>query len=1101
MPGNSPKFLMSPTGDWGPVRVLEDTERSNLVRVVRFTSPATPPRTHKVRADRAIEWSPARNTRLYFEDLDGRWAVGTFQWAEENGLVLKIPGGRNVFLAAKRVFARDIAAPTSPVENLAYGFHESPRFHRDRHKLVRSLVQQRATCAGLTGLISSSVNIYPHQVEVVRRVLQDPVPRYLLADEVGLGKTIEAGTVVRQFLLDCQRGSRSGKAVVVVPPALLEQWRSELKSRFGLTPSDDGPLRLLSYLESTGAESWTDIGLLVIDEAHRVAVPDPAPGSLEAGLRAAAVSSPGLLLLSATPALHSEGRFLAMLHMLDPTVYRPAQLQEFRAKVRARAKLAELYAGLQPSTDSGTVEEFTEQLQRLFPGDTELRDLVEDLRPHLDWLVEEGDSNRTAAIRRVRQHVSETYRLHRRVLRTRRETADGFVTRGRSGLTLIEYDSSEELYLGEMIESWASLAALSPFGEGLLRDLFPKILSGLLGGAGALERSLARSLTGWTADETLRDPLTRAWEAAKETSRACPRESAFIAWLRSASTELSRLVVFAEDSEHALDSALQIDWHIYRLPEPSNTSGIAVVLAEFEADQHPSVLICDARHEEGLNLQFADAVVHLSLPLSPNRVEQRIGRLDRLGAGAPVPSVAFLPSTPDGPCLTRVWVHTLDRVFRVFGESVSGLHYYIVDLLPKLLEAMAQGDLGGLLERAGQLRLDVDEERGAIARQSALDAIDGTTRSTRKIAAAIHALDEGHGQARDDVERWLVNTLNVRRIGGHDAHSVLRYVFEEKNCLVARTDAEAFLAGSLEPSDHWQKTLETKPLTFSRASAQADVDAGLVRLGSSFADGLDRYLRWDDRGTSYAFVRFRRALAKREHPEAAFRVEFLVEGDCQYWTGGDERIATSRLSVRRKMDEFFPPLLKAIWVDVSGQQILDSFLLGILEEPYERWRINHTRVELDFDLNNLNPVSRRESSRVRKGTRNSYNPERSRRLAAIRQGLRNSGPVADVYLSTSWPEICSAIVEAAEAALRKEVELADLCEERACSAEETASLTRQQLAMRQLSASASEHPAITEAIQSHAQLHEAITRGIREPRVVVDAVGAVFLTANNPYGP
>src|SRR3954465_14971729 len=88
----------------------------------------------------------------------------------------------------------------------------------------------RGPSRGLLGVSSGSVDLHAHQVGVARRVLSDPVQRYLLADEVGLGKTIEAGFVIRQRLIDAP----GSLIVVLVPSALQWQWEMELDSKFSL---------------------------------------------------------------------------------------------------------------------------------------------------------------------------------------------------------------------------------------------------------------------------------------------------------------------------------------------------------------------------------------------------------------------------------------------------------------------------------------------------------------------------------------------------------------------------------------------------------------------------------------------------------------------------------------------------------------------------------------------------------------------------------------------------------------------------------------------------------------------------------------------------
>src|SRR5258708_19253322 len=79
--------------------------------------------------------------------------------------------------------------------------------------------------------MSATIELQPHQLEVARRVLRDPAQRYLLADEVGLGKTIEAGIIIRQAVID---NPRHHKIVVVAPETLVTQWQEELRFRFGL---------------------------------------------------------------------------------------------------------------------------------------------------------------------------------------------------------------------------------------------------------------------------------------------------------------------------------------------------------------------------------------------------------------------------------------------------------------------------------------------------------------------------------------------------------------------------------------------------------------------------------------------------------------------------------------------------------------------------------------------------------------------------------------------------------------------------------------------------------------------------------------------------
>ena len=128
----------------------------------------------------------------------------------------------------------------------------------------------------MSSLSSSSVELEQHQLAVVRRVLQDSEPKYLLADEVGLGKTIEAGLIIREHILEKKE---KATVLIAVPENLIEQWRDELTDRFFLgmlinkEDSDDRPNQIIicSFKDASFIieEGWQPT-LLLIDEAHQV---------------------------------------------------------------------------------------------------------------------------------------------------------------------------------------------------------------------------------------------------------------------------------------------------------------------------------------------------------------------------------------------------------------------------------------------------------------------------------------------------------------------------------------------------------------------------------------------------------------------------------------------------------------------------------------------------------------------------------------------------------------------------------------------------------------------------------------------------------------
>ncbi len=174
-----------------------------------------------------------RNTRVFtFDEISNQWTIGRVRNDDGEGVEVRLAHKHDVYLPYDRVFVRWKRPIEDPVGFLGNFVTETPQYAEARSRFMRNYVFQRGAAFGISALLSSSIELEPHQVEVVRRVLTDHTQRYLLADEVGLGKTIEAGIVIRQTVLDDMRGHR---ILILVPRELVRQWREELTDRFGLS--------------------------------------------------------------------------------------------------------------------------------------------------------------------------------------------------------------------------------------------------------------------------------------------------------------------------------------------------------------------------------------------------------------------------------------------------------------------------------------------------------------------------------------------------------------------------------------------------------------------------------------------------------------------------------------------------------------------------------------------------------------------------------------------------------------------------------------------------------------------------------------------------
>src|SRR5947208_2248051 len=209
----------------------------------------------------------------------------------------------------------------------------------------------------LGALFASRVYVKPHQVSVAHHVLSAPQPRFVLADEVGLGKTIEAGLVLAALL----HAGLMKRALVVAPSHLTVQWLAELFHKFNLLFTLMDPERAAEARKAEAEESpsvwgqhalvvtsleWlsrakdeareaAEVGwdLVIIDEAHHLR----GPRAYEVA-QSLAASTWGLLLLTATPLQLDPGEYHALLRLVDPAP--AATEEELRARLVRQGDLA-----------------------------------------------------------------------------------------------------------------------------------------------------------------------------------------------------------------------------------------------------------------------------------------------------------------------------------------------------------------------------------------------------------------------------------------------------------------------------------------------------------------------------------------------------------------------------------------------------------------------------------------------------------------------------------------------------------------------------------------------------------------------------------------
>lgn len=511
----------------------------------------------------------------------------------------------------------------------------------------------------LGALLASRVMVKPHQVGVVQRVLSGHRPRFVLADEVGLGKTIEAGMIFSALRLS----GLARRVLVVAPSHLTLQWLVELFHKFNHLFTlmdteryeqslDEQPtvspwsrfnfvvtsLELLQrseqYRKEAGDQSahWD---LVIIDEAHHL----KGEKAYEAA-QALAKNSWGLLLLTATPMQLDPAEYQALLSLIDPLTAPTAK--EFEARL---ARQEELSQALRALMSGKSTKSSVKDLAKRFPNDEALQE------------IEDADE--------MLLHLAETYSLSDRLIRNRRAVVGGF--------------SERKLHVHPVSLTKDELAARDAALAQLAKDNTVRgaALSGLVR---RLESSPAAFLSALRDNRALAGmKLTLPEKDAKFT--------AFVKLLKGlwAKEPRAKVLVFTEarDTLESLQSKLrhdQVEALAYhgelQLAERDRQ------VARFRDPDGPKVLLSTEVGGEGRNFQFAHHLVNYDLPWSPATMEQRIGRLDRIGQTQSVDLHVF---EAEGTFSADVLAVLRDAV-GVFGETVGGLDAVLEEVEPRLTE-------------------------------------------------------------------------------------------------------------------------------------------------------------------------------------------------------------------------------------------------------------------------------------------------------------------------------------------------------------------------------------------------------------------------------
>lgn len=735
-------------------------------------------------------------------------------------LGIRLDTGEEVVL--RETFLDHFLSFNKPQDRLFAG--QIDRFEHFPLRYQSWMQQQKLQQSPLRGLVGGRVSLIPHQLHIASDVAKRHAPRVLLADEVGLGKTIEAGLIIHQQLLT----GLASRILIVVPETLQHQWLVEMLRRFNLkfaifdeercqqaqldadNPFDTEQLVLCSMEFLAKKKSWHEQAvsshwdLLVVDEAHHLHWHPEKPSVEYQRIETLAQDTAGLILLTATPDQLGHHSHFARLRLLDPErFYDYEQFQQQEQDYQHIAELARHLLADKPLDSADTAK---------------LKQLLTDAESQL-LLAQfaEGTALQPSHYETLLQKLLDRHGTGRILFRNSRSNIQGFPVRKPLPVPLRMPEQYQNALKVER-----SLNKDAPLAARIHANLFPE--------------QVFQAFEGDKSQWWQFDPrVSYLLEQLKAHKRA-----KFLVICAKAATAL------------ALEEALRVSEGIRAavFHEGMTILERDKAAAYFAQEEYSAqVLLCSEIGSEGRNFQFANHLVLFDLPLNPDLLEQRIGRLDRIGQ-----------------------------------QQDIQIHIpYFSDSAQQLLVNWYQDGLNAFARTCQTGRLIFEQQKAQL--ENLLADYQGDTEQSQLLISECAALQQ---QLQQQLEQGRDQLLELNSSGGNKAQQLCQAIsgidedvklpmlmFKAWDLLGVAQEDRSDTSIILRPSEQLQMNYpglddEGTTVTFDRATALAEEDIQFLSWDHPMVTGTLDILTNDQLGNSSVALLPNKAL-----PVGSFFVELI----------------------------------------------------------------------------------------------------------------------------------------------------------------------------------------------------------------------------------
>lgn len=632
---------------------------------------------------------------------------------------------------------------------------QNPVWYLGRAVVSKSINILENSIYGFKELAGSKIYLLPHQVNTIMRCLQETPCRYMLADEVGMGKTIEAISVYKIFTMN----RSNTKSLIIVPQTLKEQWISELLLKFNILNGvgvNNNLLMVKPLAELSESETRYQWDFVIVDEVHKYLY---IRDEYEALHRISELAR-NLLLLSATPVQQKKEEYLDLLRLLLPQKYDLFSVERFGKLISQQGKIIqktalilddlgdfeeEIETVVEDNRDAHDSEDCEELYEEIYEGLEEICDDLDDekLNDLLKQIKYEDEDLGVYAIKVIISYICSNYQIESNIIRNRRKMLeseeDELQLMASRDLIELKYSVDNERNIYELL-SYNELSnwIIKGLNNGILdieADVKPLLSSFFSSPWAFMERVLSLNVNDniieyarkWLEieqfnvdhiDDILNDPeeyldsyssrlvvvLNALFDEFYDKKVVL-----FTNYIETFNSYRQALIIAFSEEETSFFGANML------------TEDMELNAYRFQTQNECRIMLCDHTGGEGRNFQCADYVIHIDLPWDASTIEQRIGRLDRLERDLSRPVVYSVVVHTIGTFEEALFSFFKDGL-QIFNYSLSGMEIIMKDINDEIISAIKGDFKYGLFERIPRIIALAKSMRDVIRKEQNFDA-------------------------------------------------------------------------------------------------------------------------------------------------------------------------------------------------------------------------------------------------------------------------------------------------------------------------------------------------------------------------------------------